>query len=231
MLESIKTGNPALGQLAPEGFLEMAVRDPEGAAALNDAMTALTGPLLASVTAAYDFSRFSTLVDVGGGHGALLMAILRAAPQLRGILFDIAPVIDGARSRIADAGLSDRCELIAGNVFDAVPAGGDAYVLKWVLHDWDNASGARILANCRAAMPPDGTLLLIERIVPPEASASPDTVSTLLSDLNMLVLSGGCERTEEEFRSLLAAAGFRLTRVVPTATPHGIIEARVASSI
>jgi hypothetical protein len=203
----------------------MAARDPVGAATLNEAMDALTGAVNASVIRAYDFSRFGTLVDVGGGYGALLVGMLRAHPRLRGRLFDIPPVVDGAQRRIADAGLAERCELVGGDAFTAVPGGGDAYILKWVIHDWNDALSITLLANCRAAMGDNGTLLLVERIIPERAAPSAGATATFLSDLNMLLLTGGRERTEAEYRALLAAAGFALTRVVPTSTPHCIIEA------
>jgi hypothetical protein len=121
-----------------------------------------------------------------------------------------------------------RCELLAGNVFDAVPRGGDAYILKWILHDWDDELSIGILTNCRAAMRDDGKLLLVERIVPQRAEPTPDAANKFLSDLNMLLLSSGCERTEDEYRALLAAAGFEIRRIVQTTTPHCIIEATPA---
>jgi hypothetical protein len=228
LLDSVKSGTAAFGEMSPDTFFAIAARDPEGATTFNEAMAALTAPVNAAVTAAYDFSHLGTVVDVGGGYGALLAGLLVAHPALRGILFDIEPVIAGARPRIAAAGLAARCELIAGNAFDAVPGGGDAYILKWILHDWNDALSIRILENCRAAMPRDGRLLLVERIVPARAAPTPEAASTFLSDLNMLLLSGSCERTEPEFRALLAAAGFRLTRSVRTSTPHCIIEATPA---
>jgi len=228
LLECIKSGNPAMGPLTHDAFLAMAARDPEGATTLNEAMVALTGPLNAAVTAGYDFSQFDTLIDIGGGYGALLAGILQATPRLRGILFDIPAVIEGARPHIIRAGVAERCELVGGNFFEGVPAGSDAYLLKWILHDWNDETCLQILANCRVAMPGTGTLLLVERIVPPSAGTTPGTVSTLLSDLNMLVLSGGGERTEGEYRHLLTAAGFMLARIVRTSTPHGIIEAHPA---
>jgi hypothetical protein len=177
------------------------------------------------VVAAYDFSSIGTLVDVGGGYGALLAGILSANPHLRGILFDIPPVADAARSRLETAGLTRRCQAVGGDAFAAVPGGGDAYILKWIIHDWSDEHGTTILRNCRAVMPADGKLLLVERVVPEHVTAAPDTAAKLLADLNMLLLTGGRERTEAEYRSLLAAAGFALTRIVPTATPISIIEA------
>jgi len=224
LTDSVRTGKPAFGAPAPDVFVEMARRDPEGAALFNDAMTALSGPVRAAVLDAYDFSRFRSVVDVGGGHGALLSSLLIAHPDLRGVLFDIAPVIDGARAPIAAAGLADRCELVAGDMFAAVPRGGDAYLLKWVVHDWDDEASVRLLTRCREAMAAHARLLIVERVVP-EAGAAVETArASFLSDLNMLVLSGGRERSEAEYRGLLSAAGLDLVRIVPTTTPSCILE-------
>jgi hypothetical protein len=191
-------------------------------------MTAFTSAFDGAVVAAYDFSRFRTLVDVGGGQGALISSILIANPGLRGILFDIPPVIESARARLVDSGLATRCEPIAGDVFTAVPSGGDAYLLKWIIHDWDDERCLEILRSCRRAMTRDGRLLLVERIVPEHIDQSVDTQSILLTDLNMLVLTGGHERTAAEYRSLLEGAGFALAGIVPTATPLSVIEATPA---
>jgi hypothetical protein len=190
-------------------------------------MVALTGSVNVGVVAAYDFSGIGTLVDVGGGYGALLGGILTANPHLRGILFDIPAVADTARERIAAAGLAERCEVIGGDAFAAVPHGADAYILKSVIHDWSDELSTKILRSCRAAMRADGKLLLVERVVPDRIDPSPSTASHLLSDLNMLLLTGGCERTETEYRILLAGAGFTLQRIVPTSTRSSIVEATV----
>jgi hypothetical protein len=152
-------------------------------------------------------------VDVGGGHGALIAAILKAHPEMNGILFDLPAVIDGARRmREAEAG-SDRCDLVAGDFFEAVPEGGDAYILKWILHDWDDERAGRILKNCRQAMTEQGRLLVMEVVLPDRMT--PGTHGCAL-DVHMLVLTGGRERTEGEYRALLAAAGFQLARIIPT---------------
>ena len=222
--QSVTSGETVWGPRAASAFFEMNTKDPEGAAIFNAAMTSLTSAFDAAVVAAYDFSRLRTLVDVGGGQGALISSILRANPGLRGILFDIPPVVDGARACTA-AGLAGRLELVAGDVFAAVPSGGDAYLLKWIIHDWDDERSLAILRNCHRAMPPEGRLLLVERVVPERTDRSADTQSTLLTDLNMLVLTGGHERTAAEYRTLVGGAGFALARIVPTATPLGIIEA------
>lgn len=221
----VTTGQTVWGPRAAQAFFEMNANDPEGAAIFNAAMASLTSAFDAAVVAAYDFSRLRTLVDVGGGQGALLASIVRANPGLRGILFDIPPVIEGARARVAAVGLGGRIELVAGDVFAAVPPGGDAYLLKWIIHDWDDAHALAILRTCRRAVGNDGLLLLVERIVPERIDRSADTQSTVLADLNMLVLTGGRERTAAEYGALLRGAGFTLARIVPTETSLSVIEA------
>jgi len=223
--QSVISGETVWGPRAAHAFFEMNTKDPEGAAIFNAAMTSFTSAFDAAVVAAYDFSRPRMLVDVGGGQGALISSILRANPGLRGILFDIPPVIDGARRRLVAGGLGDRLELVAGDVFASVPPGGDAYLLKWIIHDWDDEQSLTLLRNCHRAMAPGARLLLVERVVPERIDPSVDTQSMLLADLNMLVLTGGHERTAAEYRTLLGGAGFALARIVPTATPLSVIEA------
>lgn len=227
LLDSVQTGRPAFGAASPDAFLEMATRDPDGAALFNDAMASLSGPVNTAVVKAYDFSRFDTVVDVGGGYGALLLEILAANPRLRGVLFDIPPVAAVARERIEAAGLTDRCDALPGNAFESVPHRGDAYLMKWVLHDWNDEHCGQILASCRRAMNVGATLMIVERLLPPSGDPAQDAATSFLSDLNMLVLSEGRERTESEYRALLHMAGFELTRVIPTSTPHSILECTV----
>ena len=222
--ESVMSGETAWGPRGPGAFVEDHARDPEGAALFNAAMTALTSAFDGAVTATYDFSRFRTLVDVGGGQGALLASILAANPRLRGIVFDIPPVIEGAKARIAAAGLAERCALVAGDFFASVPAGGDAYLLKWVIHDWDDERAIAILRNCLRAMARDGRLLVVERVVPERVDRSEDTQGMLLGDLNMLLVTGGRERTAAEYQALLESAGFALAHIVPTGTQLSIVE-------
>ena len=221
---SVMSGEPVWGPRGTQAFLEESARDPEGAALFNAAMTSLTSAFDAAVTAACDFSRLRALVDVGGGQGALLSSILGANPALRGILFDIPPVIENAKARIAEAGLAGRCELVAGDFFASVPVGGDAYVLKWVIHDWDDERSVAILRNCHRAMARDGRLLLVERVVPERIDQSADTQGIVLGDLNMLLWTGGRERTAAEYGALLASAGFTPAGIVPTATQLSVIE-------
>ena len=170
----------------------------------------------------YDFTAIRTLVDVAGGHGAVLTAILQKYPSMRGVLFDLDHVIAGAVPRIEDLGLSDRCRAVAGDFFAAVPEGGDAYIMKHIIHDWDDDRAAAILGNIRKAMRRGGRVLLLESVVLP--GNQPDFGKVI--DIEMLLLPGGRERTEAEFRALFNRAGFDVTRIVPTASALSVIEAR-----
>jgi hypothetical protein len=169
---------------------------------------------------AYDFSAFRRVVDVGGGHGSLLAAVLQSARGLHGVLFDRSEVTVGAGKILRDE-LGERCEIIAGDFFQFVPSGGDLYMLKFVLHDWGDEFAIKILRNCRTAMSENCRLLVIESVVPP----GNEPHYSKFMDLNMLVLNHqGMERTEAEYRSLFAAAGFRLTNIIATRSPMNLIE-------
>jgi hypothetical protein len=171
--------------------------------------------------AAYDFSGIRTLVDVGGGHGAFIAAILSAYPTMHGILFDLPHVVAGAEPTLKAAAVATRCETIGGSFLEAAPGGGDAYLLSKVIHDWGDDGAAVILRNCRQVMVVHSRLLLVEAVVPPGNTPHPGK----LSDINMLVINtGGRERTEAEFRALLNATGFTLTRIVPTRGESSVIE-------
>jgi predicted O-methyltransferase YrrM len=220
MLYSVATGAPAFNHLFGQGIFAYLATHPEAAAVLNEGMTDGATDMAHAVVQAYDFSPYSTIVDVGGGYGTFLMALLQAHPPTRGILFDQPQVIAEATQHIEARGLGGRCHRVAGDFFTAVPAGGDAYVLARVLHDWDEAYSLAILQSCARAMADQGMLLVIEHVIPPGNAPSRST----RADLNMLVLTGGCERTEAEYRALLAAAGFTLRRIIPTPSPFSIIE-------
>jgi hypothetical protein len=194
---------------------------PDMNANFNDYMTANTLPQTASVVAAYGFSRINTLVDVGGGHGILIAAILQANPRLRGILCDALHVVSDARPTLEAAGVADRCEVAPCDFFSSVPQGGDAYILKFIIHDWDDEHATSILRTVRQAIPEHGRLLLVENIIPPGNAPHP----AKLVDLQMLLALGGRERTEAEYSSLLRDAGFKLTDVIPTQSTLSIIEA------
>ena len=222
LLHSVKTGETGLKQaFGMSGPFEYLSQHPEEARVFNDAMTDLARSQSPSIAAAYEFGRFKKLIDLGGGHGTLLMTILRRYPGLRGVVFDLPQVVTGAKAALAAAGLSDRCEAIAGDILESVPAGADGYLTRGVIHGFDKEHALIVLGNIRRAIQPEGRLLLLEFVIPPGNQAS---LGKLL-DLQMLVIPGGRERTEEEFRELFGAAGFRLSGIHPTATPQSIVEA------
>jgi SAM-dependent methyltransferase len=194
---------------------------PELEALFGEAMTNLTAIANAGVLGSYQFGAFSSAVDVGGGHGSFLAAILDGNPAAKGILFDLPSVLEDAARGEFVARLGDRVRLIGGDFFEEVPSGGDLYLLKFVLHDWDDADSVRILANVRRAVAPSGRLAVVEMVLPGrnEPHIGP------LMDLNMMVMTGGIERTSAEFGSLLAKAGFRLERVTGTKSPFSVVEA------
>jgi SAM-dependent methyltransferase len=221
LLHSVKTGDTGLKQaFGITGPFEYFSRHPEEARVFNDAMTDLTRSHSPGIAAAYEFGRFNKIIDLGGGHGTLLMTLLRRYPGLRGVVFDLPQVVTGAQAAIAAAGLSDRCEAIAGDILESVPAGADGYLTRGVIHGFDKEHALAVLRNIRRAIQPEGRLLLVEFVVPPGNQPS---LGKLL-DLQMLVIPGGRERTEEEFRDLFGAAGFKLSGIHPTATPQSIIE-------
>ena len=187
-------------------------------------MTDVSRQVAASVLAVFDFGRFASVVDVGGGNGAFLAAVLAAHPAARGVLFDQPHVVAGAGPVLTAAGVTERCEGVAGSFFEAVPAGADAYLLKAILHDWEDEDCLRILRACRAAMADRGALLVVEQeLGPPNEAPAPK-----FSDLNMLVAPGGRERTHEEYTALFAASGFRFVGVTPGAIGVSVFEGAAA---
>jgi SAM-dependent methyltransferase len=222
IMHSVKTGESSRTFLSGTDGFEHLRRDPEQARIFDDAMTntsELVGPAIA---AAYDFGAWGSLMDVGGGNGILLSKILRAHPGLRGVLADQKHVLERARERGYLSGdLEGRASMEACNFFESVPSGCRAYVMKSVIHDWDDDQARVILANCRRAISPDGVLLLVEW----DLSGANVPSNGKFIDIVMLILTGGRERTPDEYRELLASAGFRLTRVVPTAAQFAVIEA------
>lgn len=219
--KSVETGKTAVEHIfdQPHIFAYFG-QDPHAGKSFDQAMTNLATMNNDAIASGYDFSGIRQLVDIGGGYGSHLSMILKANPTLKGVLFDQPTAIAGAKDFIAANGLSDRCELVAGDFFASVPSGGDAYLLKTVIHDWDYTNALKILKNCRQAMAAGCKLLLVEAVIPPGNGA----YFGKLVDLEMLTTSGGCERTEAEYRSLLANAGFELTKVFSTASPWKIIE-------
>ena len=209
---SVGTGQTAFDHLHGMSVWEYRERNPDEGRLFQDAMTALTMLVVRSVLAAYDFSRFGTVADLGGGRGSLLQAILEANPRLSGILFDVPAAIREAAVLFEQGGLSARCQLLEGSFFESVPEGADAYVLSRVLHDWTDEQAIQILKTTRRAMAGGAALLLVERVLD---SQNPSPEATL-SDIHMLVMTGGRERTVEEFVVLLAASGFELVRAIET---------------
>ena len=223
----VRTGETAAKHLfgSDDAFARYAA-DPGLGAAFNAGMTVMSAATADAVVAAYDFSGARLVVDVGGGHGRLIAAVLSANPSLRGVLFDLPSVVRGATGLLAQARVADRCRVLGGDMFAAVPEGGDLYLLKSVIHDWDDGRALAVLANCRRAMQAPGSrLLLVERLLPERMEPTPAARSHALGDLNMLVRTGGLERTEGEFRKLLDEAGLRLVRVLPTSSHLSLIEA------
>jgi hypothetical protein len=222
LLYSLKTGAPAFEKVFGMSVWDYYKRNPDNAATFQEVMTALTVVVDSAVLEAVDLADSSVIVEVGGGRGDLLCSFLSRYPDARGILHDVPDQVEAAAGRIAAAGLAGRCRVVGGDFMKSVPEGGDSYLLKWILHDWDDEPCLEILGNCFSVMQPGGRLWLIESIIP-EGSAP--AVSKLL-DLNMLVITGGRERTVGEYRQLVEHAGFTFGRVIPTDTLVSVIECR-----
>ena len=227
----IRTGNPAY-QVRDPAIPSRWSQDPEAGAVFRAVMGTAPAEDYAPIAEAWDFSRAKIVADLGGGGGSLLLAVLRLNPHLRGMLVDLEPSVDAARSRFAE---ESRCELIAADLMQSVPVGADVYMLKHVLHGRNDEAAITILKNCRAVIPQNGSLLIIEFILPQLVShADPQLETLLMSDLNMLAVTGGKERNEREWRTLLEAAGFAVTEIYPTGGDTqmvrtvGIVEAKPA---
>ena len=221
---SIATGNTAMEKAWGMPIFEFLAKNPQEASHFSEAMIGIHGGEPPAVAAAYDFSRFGTIADVGGASGNMLAHILTRHSTPRGLLFDQPHVVRDAPALIEARGLSGRIALESGSFFERVPAGADAYILSHIIHDWNEDQCLTILANCRKAMKPDGTLLIVEFVLPPGNAPH----FGKLADMVMLAMPGGEERTEQEYRTLLGKAGFTLTRVVPTDTPVSVVEAVLA---
>jgi ubiquinone/menaquinone biosynthesis C-methylase UbiE len=222
LLYSIKTGKTAFDQVEGMPVWKYYETHPEEGQNFMKAMTGLTGAVIKNVIPEYDFSSMDTIVDVGGGNGALLMAVLNTAPQARGIVFDEEYVVEKTKEELSKKGFDDRCTVAGGSFFDFVPKDADAYLMKMVLHDWNDEQSLQILNNCRQAMKPGSKLLVIESVLPEEDTAHPGKYM----DINMLAMTGGMERTEKEFADLFQKAGLKLSRVIHTHSPlFSIIEA------
>ena len=218
---TIRTGEPGVNKILGKPLFELLKDRPELAAVFDAGMTSFHGTETGAMLEAYDFSGIGVLADIGGGNGSLLSRVLQRYPQMRGILFDLGHVLARARHSPIIQSLGDRCELLEGNFFEAVPPGADAYLLRHVLHDWTDEQCATILGHCRRALPEHGRLLVVECVVPAgnERSISKDY------DILMMFGPGGLERTESEFRALLERSGFRLRSITPTSSMVSVIEA------
>jgi 2-polyprenyl-3-methyl-5-hydroxy-6-metoxy-1,4-benzoquinol methylase len=224
LLYSIETGKPAFDKAYGKPPFDYLAEHPESAKLFDAAMTGIHGNETKAMLDAFSFAGFAALVDIGGGNGSLLTAVLRQTPSLKGTLYDLPHVIERAKPNIHAAGVGDRCTMVAGSFFESVPTGYDAYLMRHIIHDWDDEKALTILRNCRKAIKPTGKLLLIEAVIPP----GNDPSWSKFLDLNMLLIPGGQERTEAEYRQLYTAAGFRLTRIVPTTTEISVIEGEPA---
>jgi len=222
LLHSVRTGEPAFAHVFGRRVFDYYAHNPDATALFQDAMSEIAALVAPAVVAAYDFAAVEKVVDVGGGYGGLLTAVLQAHPHLQGVLFETPTVGAEARRRLAAANVAARCSVMDGDFFAAVPSGGDRYLLQFILHDWDDERALTILRNCRRAMGPQSRLLLIETLIPP---GDTPMLGKLL-DLEMLVICGGREREEAEYQALLAAAGFTYLRTIPTLAPLSMLESR-----
>jgi hypothetical protein len=225
LLYSLRTGEPAFCHIFGTDTFDYRAERPDEAAIFNEAMAEMTRQVAHAVVASYDFSGIGVIVDVGGGNGALLSVLLAAVPTLTSILFDLPSGTAVAVELLGAAGVAGRCRIVEGDVFAAVPDGADAYMLKSVIHDWDDERSRIILKNCARAMPRHSRLLLHEQLLPVRAEELAAHRRVLLTDLNMLVMTGGRERSESEYRALLGASGLRLKRIVPAGPSFSILDA------
>ncbi len=221
MQYSVQTGKPAWGRVHGAEVFDYFGGHPEEAEIFNRAMTNLSLMAVPAIVEAYDFSGINTLADIAGGHGLLLAGVLKANPEVKGMLFDMPSVIEGATALLEREGVAGRVELARGNFFESVPAGADAYMMKHIIHDWDDERCVAILKNIHRVLPESGKVLIVEMVIAP----GNEPHFGKIQDMEMLVSPGGIERTESEYAELLAGAGFKLTRVIPTKSPLSIVEA------
>lgn len=218
---SIQTGKIAFEKVYGKPIFEYLGENPDKARIFDAAMVGIHGRESDVILSAYDFSDVGVLADIGGGNGSQISRILEKHNGLKGILFDLPHVIERAKNQIESEGLSNRCELVGGNFFDAVPEGADVYMMRHIIHDWDDEKSVTILRNCHQAMSSSGRLLIVESVIPP----GNEPFGGKFLDLVMLLIPGGKERTEDEYRTLLGRAGFELTQVIPTNSEVSIVEA------
>jgi hypothetical protein len=225
LLHSVRTGGIAFEHVMGCDTWTYRAANPASAKDFDEGMSSFIGAHNQAVVANYPFDRIRKIVDVGGGDGTLLCTLLAANPAMHGVLFEQPRVLEKAKRCIAAQGLTTRCDIVAGDMFEAIPPGGDAYILSRVLHDWDDQRAIAILKNCRKAMAPEAKLLLVERVIPARIENSEAMRVLVVSDLHMMVMNGGRERTEAQYGELCAAAGLNVTRVIQTGTAMSIVEA------
>lgn len=217
---SVATGETAFDHLFGMSHFAWLAEHPAENAIFNQVMSAGSVQAAAAIVAAYDFGERGTVVDIAGGQGMLLAAILRAHPGLRGVLFDQPHVVASAGPTMRTAGVAERCEIVSGDFFERVPPGGDVYTLRQIIHDWDNERAIAILRNCAQALAPGGRVAVIEQVLP----SGPGAGRAASLDMTMMIMTGGHERTADEFARLFNAAGLRLTRIFPTQAGSSVIE-------
>jgi SAM-dependent methyltransferase len=220
ILHSARTGKPAFDHVFGKGPFAYFEEDKKTAAIFNHAMSGFSASVVPAAVEAYDFSQFGCIADIAGGHGVALAKVLSAHPATCGILFDLPHVVAGAPAVLESNGVAERCQVVHGDFFNSVPEGADAYMMKHIVHDWDDERALAILSNCRRASKAGGKLLLIEMVVPEGIGGA----APKLLDLEMMLLPGGLERTEVQYARLFEGSGFRLTRVFPTRSPVSVIE-------
>jgi hypothetical protein len=226
LLQTVRTGESARKRMTGHDGFGMFDENPNAASVFNTGQVQRTRLVAREVARHYDFSGVKTIVDVGGGHGGLLATLLRANPGVRGVLVDRPHAMAGARALVEQAGVADRCVLLPGDFFKSLPTGADIYLLKNIIHDWDDERASRILHNCHDAMPDSSRLLLVELVLPDRLDASASHRSIVHDDLAMMLGPGGKERTEQEFRKLLQFSGFALVGIKPIGIEFRILEAR-----
>jgi hypothetical protein len=226
LLYSVETGKPAVEHLYGKPAFECIAAMPRVQEAFNQGMTAISREFAPAVLDAYDFSAVETLMDVAGGQGYFICKALKRHPKMKGILLDLPHVVESAQSMLCDMGVDDRCQPVAGDFFEEVPSGADTYYLQHIIHDWDDEHALKILRNIRKALAgrKHGRVLIVDAVLPESSEPHP----AKLLDLVMLTVPGGRERTEPEWRDLLAKAGFRISRIVPTKVGKSVIEALAA---
>lgn len=228
LLYSVKTGKQSFQHVHKMEAFDYLMSHPEHAKVFGESMTSLSTAENPAIISSFDFSRFKKIVDIGGGHGSLLAGILKANPKLSGVLYDLKDVVERAEQDtfLAAPEIAPRCQILSGSFFESVPQGADAYIMKYILHDWDDERAVKILTHCRHSMAPDATVLVVDCVIPQGNNPSWGK----LLDITMMTLTGGCERTEEQFKALFHEAGLTLTRIIPTPCDLSIVEGKLLNT-